>query len=509
MNEVLINALMYGVALVLTTYLLLRRVKLLIGRKVRVPKPQEAPKYTYSQVIALIKVVSIVLKTPATALSLSVILIILLISALSSGAVLASKTVTIEPTGKYLIIIELSENLPQLITHELNFKELRKMIRVVLEEPLNLRVGSETLVIYSVLGLDTDYGPLNVSRECYVGAKEFSSRLLKIRDKLVPIKYLGNFIYELRIVDGVTLLKPSFFLGSKPIFVPLENTLVTSFELANELLNASVPITYVIEFMSSEELNATVPLLLKYKEYISEFIIVHNDTLITYFGTPIPSTEGVVTSIISAAIASLIILPSTHAQISKIKEVEERLVIIGFPIWSLSLIALFAVISPLIMMGIVFFLITPLVFEPPSVFTSLISYVITALTVTAFSKIEVSKIYAQPEITPATHELTLVLSEGPHEVLSKVDTLLRRDEFFDVIKIDKYCRDDEGYLYGVLRFKKAWGLGANVEVMVSRVNDGYKVSISVKPWSIEEISDKYMELISKMVLSKVHGGLRV
>lgn len=502
------------ITLTLIYILIIVIISFLFIKKVRVAKLKtyeryvlKSSKYTYSQLIALAKIMITILQSPATILSMSVLLIILLISAFTSGAVIATKTSVIEPTNVFAIFLEVT---PQFPSEELtNLGNVESLIRVILENPIKIRTKKAELVIYSLIGLESDFMFLNVSKEAYVGSRTFNYYEASINNKTVIIKYINpELVTKLSLIGDIPFLKPSFYLGSKPIFVPLEYTLITNITIAQALLRGIKPLTFIIKLNSCSELEKATKHLLNLRSYINEMIIIRNNTLTYYFGTTVPATKGLITSITSAIIASLVILPTVNAQISKIKEIEERLLIIGFPVWSLSFIALLSILLPIIIVGIFYFSLAPLFFISPSIFTSLIAYITVLLTVTIYGKIEVSKIYAEPEVAPLTYELTIFTSQSPNNILKKVIKLLKTDEFFEVIKIDNYSSSNEGYLYGVLRFRGAWGLGANLEIIISKINKEFKVSINVRPWSIEEISEKFSNSVVKLVLSRIYGGLK-
>ena len=120
-----------------------------------------------------------------------------------------------------------------------------------------------------------------------------------------------------------------------------------------------------------------------------------------------------------------------------------------------------------------------------------------------------SAVITRLEILPLPRDIIIKSVVPIEEIIDRIKKAFESDEVFDVLEF-KYIKSNEVHLLRLdLLYKQAISIGLGLEVALEPHKEGVRMFISPRPWSIEDIGEKYLYSISRLAVSKVIGVLQL
>mgnify|MGYP000110521734 CR=1 FL=1 len=124
------------------------------------------------------------------------------------------------------------------------------------------------------------------------------------------------------------------------------------------------------------------------------------------------------------------------------------------------------------------------------------------------SRIGFSSLYIE-RIIPARNYSSAVEGYSPKDLASVVLVSLEKSEFFDVVEKEIFEQSDRINARLRLVYRYSMGVGADISIYVSTHNNGSFLDIDIEPWSIDTREGGVLDSISRLILSRISGGIIV
>jgi hypothetical protein len=224
----------------------------------------------------------------------------------------------------------------------------------------------------------------------------------------------------------------------------------------------------------------------------------------------IPTTRSMVIALLSSATATVLCLAVASALLPSLKNLYLRLSIQGMPPWGASIVNTAYTMLVALVPGITVVLYSYHYLGGVSAFNSLISAVITwALMFTYLSlKSKPPKLRTDVYSPPSQRYVIFLGRKEVAEVVQEISRSLQGNEFFELLEFESRTRGNEAVIHARLAYIESWGVGADVNILVTNADEGTYVNISCMIWGIEEVSEAIMNNVLALLLSRIVGRLK-
>lgn len=143
---------------------------------------------------------------------------------------------------------------------------------------------------------------------------------------------------------------------------------------------------------------------------------------------------------------------------------------------------------------------------PVSLISLTISFAHMLRVKTSYSKI--SAIYVEKAI-PARGYSYVVEDLSHRDIARSVTESLEGSEFFSVLEKEIMEREDLINVRLRLLYRYSIGVGADVNIYISKHNKGSFIDIDIEPWSVDAGRGGILDSVAKMILSRISGAIVV
>jgi len=112
-------------------------------------------------------------------------------------------------------------------------------------------------------------------------------------------------------------------------------------------------------------------------------------------------------------------------------------------------------------------------------------------------------------IIPARNYSSVVKGYSPKDLVSIVLASIEKSEFFDVVEKEIFEQSDHVNARLRLVYRYAIGVGVDIGIYVSTHNTGSFLDVDIEPWSIDAREGGVLDSISRLILSRISGGIVV
>ncbi len=474
-----------------------------------------------SNIIIIYKVLSDFMKSPILLTSLLILSTSLLLSAISAQSSLSVMSMDVGRTGTYAIYIGFKDLTPldefsQLLNIS-EFRDVKFYIRYILSSKLELLVSDEVVSIYALVGVPVNYtldGVVVSDDVLVIGGGKYVNTTLRVGNNSYMITSVNPKVVEdSRIFYEIPLLPVQAYLGTKPITVPADKVLITTTSNVIKLLHLDkYSVTDVViglkDGLGSYDVEVFRGLLEGYRPTI---MVLKDNILEVLSSYGLPTKESLLSSLISALISSIVLSVTFIALQPKVRSVYDRLSILGFHSWSFTTLLTMFVAVVFLVLGVIMLVIINHLLGIYSTINSAITFITSYITIIIFINKKVFNLSTTEAVSVPTSTKFNLIVRGVDvcHTLEYISNLLRSDEFFELRDLDVKC-DRGGFLHASCRFKGVWGIGLDLDLFVTRHGgDNLELSFNISMWSIEELSEKQLESILRLLNSKLLGGIRV
>ena len=513
----IILLLSYMVVLFTICLLLVRQLKLhvVMGKEPQIVPPRVSSISQLKSIWAIIKHTIIALPTVISAIS---IILIILLSAYAAVYQLAKVEYQAESIhGKFLIlefssIVNVSDVLENMRRLMIPVKGYSRMLRILFDTPHYLAIDTKEIHIYAIVLIDKAIIPmdiygLKVNEYGIIGYPELGVSRIKLDNINFTIRGVNPELLErCRILGIIPLLPIQGYVAAKPIYVPSESTIVFEYSVGLKALKLNGEPVSTIIFPEVELEESKVRSLFSSLNSLSKVYTVNNGRVTCFYSAFIPSWRSLALAILSSILGSIMFIPTVSVIAVKLRDLEDKALLSGLQpnVIALSLSTfltlLFGVIGVILiftlssLMGsyVLFNTITTLIL------ILIFTYVYTSRTLTGITVKE----------SPLPRGVSFTIRMDMDRTLSVIEDLIKTNEFFEVLEYDIIRGGGEVYVYTSVRYLMAWGVGVDLHLNLTSTEESMvKVDLTYKPWSVEEISDRYLNSMVRLFIGRLIGGL--
>ena len=491
-----------------------------------------------SRLVFLLKITWCVVKNSLTIIILTTVILASLISAYSATSHASYVAFSIKKKFPFAqaVLIEFRQ-----ITSKDNAQKILSMItkrndklraevvwyaRHVLSKPLKLRYGDKVYHVYVLLGLNRNeikkYFNVTIYSNgydlLYSGVNpglKINATLMLVNGSIVKVTVIGVPASALRsreIIPDVPLLPVQSYVGTRPVTPPPKYVLIGSISMVNSLLGMPrSAVTDALVLTRAEYLSLHALMQLASSDYISRIWFFTGQKLFIVSITQIPTAESMITALLSSVTATILCLAVASSILPNLRNLYLRLSIQGMPPWGTSMINTAYTILVVLVPGTMIVSYSYYSLGGVSAFNSLISVVIIWAFMLAYvnMKSKPPKLRTDVYLPPSPRYVTILSRMKPADVIHEISESLRENEFFEILELESRIQGNEAAMHARLIYVESWGVGADVNILVTSNNDERTyVDISCMIWGIEEVSEAVMNNVLAVLLSKIIGRLK-
>ncbi len=479
----------------------------------------------------------VVIKNPLTL----IVIITVILASLISGYAASSRTsyVTFNVEGRrestQAVLVEFSHAIPKDIAEDKIYNvtggpnmsgvRLTWYARHVLDNPIKLRYGGNTYVIYVLLGLSTNELEKLLNISIHKSGHEFfypgisstggvNATVTVPSDKefsVVVRRVPDDTLVKAEIIPGVPLLPVQSYIGTKPVTPPPKYVLVGEINEINSLMGMPRDIiTDILMVSKGKSFNIRVLMRLVRNADVSRVWFLDGRKLYVISTVQIPTTESMFVAILSSVTATVLCLATASALLPSLKNLYLKLSIQGMPPWGASIINTAYTVLVVLVPGVAVVLYLYHYLGGVSAFNSLVSTVITwALMFMYLSvKSKPPKLRTDVYSPPSQRYIIFLRRKEIATAVQEILESLRGNEFFELLEFESRVQGNEAVIHARLAYVESWGVGADMNVLVTNADGGTCVNVSCMIWGIEEVSEAIMNNVLALLLSRVVGRLR-
>lgn len=507
---------LYITSLIIVCLLLLR-----LSRNYRVYVSENRIVPPVLSLIAQVKSIWIIIKhiipSPPMIVTLISLTLIIMLSAYTTTYHLASTEYTIPELKEGIVVLEFSNiiNVGEVLNHikSLNIvinEKYDRILKLVLDEALELPVNSGILNIYAIVLIDKELIS-DILTSKYIGLIGNTSKNATININGIPLHIRGikpKVLEEYKILNIIPLLPVQGYVAAKPVYVPPENTIILEYNIGCKLLRLrgepiSTLILYNLTLTESD-----VEKLFSIDWKLSRLYIAYDGRVTYYHSAIVPSPKSLFFAILSSILASIMVIPAVSVIASKLRAIEYKASLSGL---TPNIIALSASTILTLILGMLGLLVVSILSLVMGLHTSLNTIITLILTLT-FTYIYISRTIAgtlyKEQPLPIPQGVSFAVKKDISELVSIIEYLVRTNEFFKVMEYEITRKNNMVHIHVSARYLAAWGVGVNSYITLAKYKGNCTiVSLTYKSWSVEEISDKYLESIVRLFVGRLIGGL--
>ena len=483
-----------------------------------------------SRILFMLKVLRTILLKPIVLLPIIALIIFMLISARAAIPAYSWYKVSGEPFNETVVTIsfinpisigegtDFAETLIEEITKSINVqvRTVMPIARLSLAKPIILNNINRS--IYVIVALPDNYiAKLKESLELGMHVPYILSCDKTLRSNCIPPHKLLNLV----VIDDVYLLPVQGYIGLKPIFPPPGNVMITSLNYLPKVLGEDLgdevitDLVIVYDEVIVTDLSKLMKLLLV---ILSKYGNINKAELVCPLGkflysrVAIPTSKSLIVATTTSIISIIVLLAVLHSMTPEIKSLYGKLLLVGMPQWSMTIISSLYVSILILLVGVPTLIYIYLRYGGLPTFNSFLTLSITWLSSLTYmnSSLKPKSLTKSDVYIPITRRYDLMLSNGID--LSRLENVikdsLKTNEFFTIEELESQRYPNEVVIHARLMYNEVWGSGLDLNIVLSRDEESVKVHISSYVWGIEEISESIMNTMLGLAISRIVGAIR-
>lgn len=319
--------------------------------------------------------------------------------------------------------------------------------------------------------------------------------------------------YDRDIVEGEGLFPILSYIGSHPVKPSIKSIVIMSKDLLDPLIIDTDSFRVSIIILCSgtceiNELRKKAEKLMKLGDTNAAFLLI-NKTAISLSKFTLPTFRSTLISLLTITVAIIISVAASQALTPRLKEIGEAMLLAGTPTWLIETSALLSHILLVIVSGLIALTISSIYLGSAAGFNSLIAFVLTTTFSHYFLRRTITKITSRLETLPLPTDVIIKTPLTLEEIAKHIEKALRSDETFEVLEFKSVKSNNALFLKFELLYRYAIGIGIELEIILEPHARGTRILTYANPWSIEDISEKYLTTLSRMIISKVMGVFKL
>jgi len=208
-------------------------------------------------------------------------------------------------------------------------------------------------------------------------------------------------------------------------------------------------------------------------------------------------------------VATLTTISATQALLPRIKTLSEVLTLIGTPTWIITILIYGAHLILAIIGGIVALVILYVSVGSQAILNGVLALIPASMISHIILRRATSKYVLALEILPTPTDIIIPRILNPEEVIEYISKILKTDELFEVLESRSFKLGNMYLVKFELLYRYAIGIGAELDVIIEEHKNKLRITVNARPWSIEEVGEKYLASISRSIISRVLGALKI
>ncbi len=397
----------------------------------------------------------------------------------------------------------------------------------MLSRPARMMLRDRVVNIYVLIGLPKEIlkelfpnalasgAEIIYSMKGFQGLADAMLKLPNAREVKVKVAVVRpSEILEKRLAGDIPLLPVQSYLGRVPVETPPKYVLVGELSYVNSLLGiggdmVNTAYSAIAGGVRVEDLLKAWGLI---RDYVLAITLIEKGRVVIVSGTQVPTLKSLASAVVSTAMACILCLSITASLVPKLRSLYRKLSLIGMPSWCVRVINSVYTSSTVLAPGLAVTLASYIALGGVSAFNSLLTTLITwvAFTLYMHRRSGIRRFAGDVYMRPLTRYAISVVTTNLRGVLNEVRTSIEGNEFFHVNELEeRVFSERDAALHARLTYKETWGVGLDVEVLVSVADGCTHISIYSNVWGIEEVSESLMKDVLALALSRIVGRLRV
>ena len=387
---------------------------------------------------------------------------------------------------------------------------------IISRSPLSVMLDDRKNLMYLILIDCRLLRILNLStKPCITPIVDHSVRAEYLRiDNITLILEHDNIrSYDVDIVEGESLFPILSYIGSYPIKPSVKSIVIVSKELLDPLTISNMnfrtsTIILCADRCRINELRRIAENLMRLGSVEASFLLI-NETAISLSKVTLPTPRSTIIALLAIIVAIVISVAVSQSLTPRLKEIGEAMLLAGTPTWLIATSASLSHALLVMASGLLALAISSIVLGPAAGFNSLVAFVLITIFSHYFLKRSIAKVTSRLETLPLPTDIIIKTPLALREIAKRIEEALRSDETFEVLEFKSIESDGSLLLKFELLYRYAVGIGLELEVILEHHVEGIRMLIYTNPWSVEDIGEKYLSSLSRIVVSKVIGVFKL
>jgi len=483
-----------------------------------------------SRILFMLKVLRTILLKPIALLPIIALILFMLISAKAATPAYTWYRVSDESFNETAITISFSN--PVSIDESIDFV---KVLMSEITKSINIRV--RTILPIARLSLTKPIILNSINRSIYVIVALPDSYIAKLKESLGLGPYIPHILscdktlrsncipphklLNLVVIDDVYLLPVQGYIGLRPVFPPPGNVMITSLsylpkvlreDLRDEVITDLIIVYGKVDISDLDNLMKLLLVVLGRYGNIDKAEFTCALGKFMYSRVAIPTPKSVLVATTTSIVSIVVILAVLHSMTPEIRSLYGKLLLVGMPQWSMTIISSLYVSTLIALTGVPTLIYIYLRYGGLPTFNSFLTLSITWLSSLIYmnTSLKPKSLTKSDVYTPVIRRYDLMLSDGMD--LSKLEDVIKdsikTNEFFAIEELESQRYPNEVIIHARLMYNEVWGSGLDLNIVLSRDEESVKVHISSYVWGIEEISESIMNTMLSLAISRIVGAIR-
>ncbi len=304
--------------------------------------------------------------------------------------------------------------------------------------------------------------------------------------------------------SALPVLPIEAFIGNRPVFPPLTSVIVASLKDASRLLGYEEPVANVVLIRDHVPPSYVRKLL---GNLVSEVWAVSEKGTIIMTSEPVSSLKEVMLAVFLSIAMAVVVSSAARSMTPRVEEVANKLMISGFPSWGGAIIYYVVVMLCSIIAITVYSGVAIIIGLSTSVGHLILvgAFVLTTLAHIPRTTSFVGADRAKEDYLSARIDGCVI-----NAFLEYMIAAIKRTEFFIVEELTIKRDDDKAFVRSKSIFSETWGIGVDIEVLISSVDKAScRVEVWANDWSIEEISASLTKSVRSLALSRIRSVIEL
>ncbi len=426
----------------------------------------------------------------------------------------------------------------RIVTSNLNIKGIYIKFDEYVDEHILKNYFREydiSLIIYSISPLEfqTDIGKrlfyvISFNRNCIellgLPHEFLECPVVDVSSPVRSIEFLGSYVapihMNLRILsralfEGEEILPTLSYIGIHALKPPLNALIILPPNLIDKVLGTFGEDFFRISVIVKCKTDSDLERLKELSTLISKSFHVKLRAILINGRAKI---VGILRSIrlidifaicLAIMVATLTTISATQALLPRIKTLSEVLTLIGTPTWIITILIYGAHLILAIIGGIVALVILYVSVGSQAILNGVLALIPASMISHIILRRATSKYVLALEILPTPTDIIIPRILNPEEVIEYISKILKTDELFEVLESRSFKLGNMYLVKFELLYRYAIGIGAELDVIIEEHKNKLRITVNARPWSIEEVGEKYLASISRSIISRVLGALKI